>query len=458
MDNNKYVNLLIDAFNAAVERVEPYKMIKKYIKLDDNGLIIKFENKEIIYNLDNYEKIFVFAIGKAAFNMGYAIETILGKRIDKGVIVTKYGHIDNNITLQDFDIIEAGHPVPDENSIKGAKKIYDLAKDSDEKTLIINLISGGGSALFTLPDYGLTLEDMQKTTQVLLECGANITEINSLRKHISKVKGGKFARVCYPAKMINIILSDVIGDRLDSIASGISVPDNTSFNYVYDVIKKYNIESKLPEQVIEIIEKGLKKEIDDTPKEGDLIFNNVENILLGNNYSALLAAKKIFKNQSIIKDISPYILTSHISGEAKEIAKFFASIAIDGVKNLNDYKKPFVIIAGGETTVTIKGKGKGGRNQEMILSFLLNIMKYRDVIKDKVYFLSCGTDGTDGPTDAAGAVFQSEIYDVLENRNLNPLEYLNNNDSYNFFNKIGYLIKTGPTNTNVCDIQILLVI
>lgn len=491
--------LLLSALDNAIKRVEPFKIINNFIKLDkdnlnknnfdknnfnndnldndnfdknnldnnnlnndnlnNDSLIIELESKTIKCNLNLFDKIYVFGIGKAAFNMGYAIEKILGNRITKGVIVTKYGHIDKNIKLKRFTVIEAGHPVPDKNSVFGAKTIYEIAEKADKKTLIINLISGGGSALFTLPEDGISLEDMQKTTKILLECGATITEINSIRKHLSKVKGGKFAKICYPAKIINIILSDVIGDRLDSIASGISVADNTNFNFVYQVIKKYAIEDKLPENVLKIIKDGLAGKIEDTPEQGDKIFENVENILLGNNFAAVKAAKTYLEE----KGINSFLLTSHLSGEAKDIAKFFSSIAIDGIKDNLDFKKPVAFIAGGETTVTIKGNGKGGRNLEMVLAFLVDLIKYNDLseykdkIRNEIFFLSAGTDGTDGPTDAAGAIFSGKILDKMEKYKLDPVKYLENNDSYNFFDKCQGLIKTGPTNTNVCDIQILLI-
>lgn len=437
-------------FSKAVERVDPFKMITQNMNLEGDRLVIHYDGKTIQEDLRNYTKIVVLGIGKASSKMGKAIEEILGQKISIGSVITKYGHGEK---LEIINVMEAAHPIPDENSIKGAGVLYKLAQEADENTLIINLVSGGGSALFSLPAEGVALKDIQEMTKVLLDCGANIKEINCIRKHISRVKGGHFARVSYPARMINIILSDVIGDRLDTIASGITVADDTTFAQAQGIIDKYHIRRKIPEPIARLIRSGLAGTVPDTPKKGDPVFANVTNILLGNNAAACRAAR----DYGASLGYNAYFLTSSLSGEAREIARFFTALAKDVDQKMSDFAKPALIVAGGETTVTIRGTGKGGRNQEMALAFLMDLLEsYEDFTN--IYFLSGGTDGNDGPTDAAGAFAFYEMKDEIAQFGLNPSEFLENNDAYHFFEKLRGLIMTGPTNTNVCDVQLLIVV
>jgi len=439
-----YKKFLIETSLSAINEVNPYNLIKKVVRLDEDTLRVK----NVAIKLRNYSNLIVFSIGKAAYSMAKGFQEILKHKIKRGVVLTKYGHSKGE--LQYFEIIEAGHPIPDENSVHGAKRICEIARRADESTLIINLISGGGSSLFTYPDYGLSLKEIQEVTDILIKSGADIYEINCIRKHLSKVKGGKFAKICYPATVINLILSDVVGDRLDTIASGICVPDNTTFFDAFKIAKKY----KLPEKIVKLFFDGVNGKLEDTPKEGDKIFKNVKNIIIGNNLLALKEIEKIFSENGI----GSLILTSHLQGESREIAKFFAGIAIDYFKKNIKIKSPFGFITGGETTVNVKGKGKGGRNQELVLAFSVELLKFKEYYKPQVYFISIGTDGTDGPTDAAGAIFTPEIFNIIEKDDIEVVEFLENNDSYNFFKRVNHLIKTGPTNTNVCDFQILLLI
>ncbi len=430
-------------------------MIKDHITLNNNKLEINFENYKKEIDIEKFSNIYILGSGKATAKMAKAIEEIISDRITKGFISVKYGHTEK---LNIIKFIESGHPLPDENSVKAGKKIVQMAKQADDKTLIINLISGGGSALLLSPigyeeeNIKVTLDDFRSTTQVLLDCGATIKEINSIRKHISEIKGGKLTKLFYPATSFNFILSDVVGDRLDTISSGLTSHDDTTYQYAYRVINKYNIKDKLPHNVVKIIEAGLEGKIPETPKANDKCFSKVNNILIGTNYLSLLACEK----KAVELGYNTIILSSQIIGEAKEIAKFYIGIAKECLRNDIPIKKPACIIAGGETTVTINGKGKGGRNQEMALSFLSEIEdephSYNGVI-----FISCATDGNDGPTDASGAIASLDILQEAKNKDLNVNEYLKNNDSYHFFDKIGFLFKTGPTNTNVGDIQILLV-
>jgi len=438
-------------FTAAVERVSPYQMIKKYLALNNHQLEIQTE-KNLTIDLNKFDRVLVLGAGKATASMARAIEELLGPRIVEGLISVKYGH---TVPLERIDTIEAGHPVPDENSVRAADEIRRLAELADAETLVFNLISGGGSALLSAPYRGdeaaLSLSDKQQTTQALLACGASIGEINCIRKHISSVKGGRLARTLYPATSLNLMLSDVVGDRLDTIASGLTVPDLSTYKQAAQIITKYKL--SLPTAVEDLIEKGSAGLVPETPKAGDMVFTRVHNILLGTNYTGLLAAAQKARDLGY----NTVVLSSRITGEAREAAKFYSAIARDVSRRSILVEKPACIIAGGETTVTLRGEGKGGRNQECALSFLLDMQEDWPV-QEKIYFLSASTDGNDGPTDAAGAFVYRELLDRAQRSALSPGDYLERNDSYHFFERLDALLKTGPTNTNVCDYQICLVL
>lgn len=431
----------IDIFQAGLAAVAPGAAIKKYVQRENEILLVAGSE----YDLSQYRQVFVVGAGKAGSSMAAAIEEILGDRITQGIITVKYGHLEE---LSRVKIQEAGHPVPDENGYKGTKAIYDLARLADEKTLVICLISGGGSALMPLPVADITLEDKQMTTKVLLACGATIHEINAIRKHLSAIKGGGLARAVYPATIITLILSDVVGDDLDSIASGPCVPDSKTFKDCQSIFTKYAIETEIPERVRHYIKRGLSGEVSETPKRGDEIFRKVQNVIVGNNFNALIKAKE--KSEEL--GYNTLLLSSRIEGETREVA--FNHMAIAMEIELNDFPvpKPACILTGGETTVKLKGGGKGGRNQEFVLAAATKMEGL-----SKVVVLSAGTDGTDGPTDAAGALADVKTMERATDNGLDPVEYLDNNDSYNFFNGLGDLYKTGPTNTNVMDIRIILV-
>lgn len=460
MKQIKQLNDLDKMFREAVKSVDPYLLIKENIIIKNRILIIKSIDKTVSYDLSVFNRIFITGAGKASFKMASAIEEILGDRISQGIVSVKKGYRENlteDASLKKINIIEAGHPVPDINSVKAAHEIENLSKKSDKKTLFINLISGGGSALLCYPlkceNHKINIKDIQKTNSVLLECGADIKEMNCIRKHISGIKGGRLLRMFYPATSISLILSDVIGNRLDTIASGLTTFDKSTFADADSVIRKYNIEKKLPIKVLKIIRAGCEGKIKETIKNNDIVLEKTENILIGSNSMAVNAACTAAEELGY----NAYTPDSNITGEAKEAAKIFTSIAENGIINNIPVKKPACIIAGGETTVTMQGNGKGGRNQELALSFLKESGKIKVPYKNNIYFLSASTDGNDGPTDAAGAFACSKTLEISQNYNLNIDKYLNNNDSYNFFDKTGFLYKTGITNTNVCDIQILII-
>ena len=394
------------------------------------------------------QRAFVVGFGKAACPMAKAVEEQLLDLIHAGVVITKYGHC-GKYEFKKIKVFEAGHPLPDKNGMRGTEEIINLLKNADEKNLVVCLISGGGSALLVAPHEGISLDEKQQITEMLLMAGADINELNAVRKHISAVKGGRLAEIAFPARMISLILSDVIGDSIDVIASGPTAPDKSTFIDAQRVLDKYKLFDRIPESVRCVIGDGIKGRIPETPKEGNPLFSGVENIIIGSNRIALTAAKK--KAEEI--GFGAEIISSELQGEAREIGKWLAEKAKDireSVKQGGQTSR--CIISGGETTVTVKGKGLGGRNMELALAFAMEIEGI-----DGIKFLSAGTDGTDGPTDATGAIVDGKTIETARAAGLVPEVYLNNNDSYNFFKKIDGLLITGPTGTNVMDIQIIIV-
>jgi len=442
-------------FSAGVDRVHPDRLIRNGLHLQEERLTVATESTSLTLDLEDFRRIVVLGAGKASAAMAAGLERILGDRIGEGVVVVKYGH---TAELERIRLIESGHPVPDGEGVRGAEAVAELARRADEKTLAINLISGGGSAILPAPyqekeGFGVTLQEKQKTTQVLLACGAAIEEINCIRKHISMLKGGRLAQLLYPARSVNLILSDVVGDRLDTIASGLTVADETTFAQAQAIIAGYGIEDQLPVSVVELLRRGAEGRIAETPKPGDRVFESVSNVLLGTNYTALKAAAE----QAGRLGYKPVVLSSRIVGEAREVAKVLAAVALDIGQSSLLASPPACLLCGGETTVTLRGQGKGGRNQELALAFLQRIAEAAGAAGG-ICFLSGATDGTDGPTDAAGAFASRQIAEQARAAGLSIAGTLERNDSYHFFDSIGRLLKTGPTNTNVCDLQICLIV
>ncbi len=439
------LNLRKDAeeiFKHVLNTLDSESLVKNKVSID--GLTLLVDQRE--YNLENYEHIYVIGAGKACAPMAKTIEEILGDRLDDGIVVVKYGH---SLPLNKIKIVEASHPIPDANGLEGTSEILRLLSNTSEKDLIICLISGGGSALLVQPQKEITLEDIQVTSNALLACGATIDEINAVRKHLSIVKGGHLARASYPSTLITLILSDVIGDPLDTIASGPTVPDESTFEDACKVIEKYSLENRIPKSVYDILKKGQSGETEENPKHGDKVFTNTQNVIIGSNKIALEAARE----KATDLGYNTIILSSMVQGESKDAAIFFSSIAKEVCCTGTPLSKPACIIAGGETTVTIKGDGKGGRNQEFALSAAIDIEGYEGIV-----VLSAGTDGTDGPTDATGAIVDSNTCKTAREKFcMKPDEFLSNNNSYNFFDKTGEHIITGPTLTNVMDIMIALI-
>jgi glycerate 2-kinase len=431
----------VTIFQSGLRAVAPGDGIKQHCQRNGNCLTVAGTN----YQLDQFETIYVIGAGKAGAAMAEAIEDLLGEQITSGLVTVKYGHLAqlNRVTLQ-----EAGHPVPDRNGLLGAQKIFQLVSSANEKSLIICLISGGGSALLPLPAEGITLEDKQKTTKLLLSCGATIHEINTIRKHLSGIKGGGLARAAYPATLITLILSDVIGDDLDSIASGPCVPDPDTFENCQAILQKYEIESHVPASVSRHIAAGIAGRVAETTKAGQEFFLKTQNVIIGSNFKALMAAKEKAERLGY----NTLFISSMIEGETRDVAIVHMAIAQNIRLHKLPVQRPACLLSGGETTVSLKGTGKGGRNQEFVLAAALKSAGF-----DRLLILSAGTDGSDGPTDAAGAFADETTLARAVAAGLNPQRYLKDNDSYHFFESLGDLYKTGPTHTNVMDLRVILI-
>jgi len=431
----------IKIFQAGLQAVAPGAAIKKFFQINKDIMIVAGQN----YGLSKYQNVIVLGAGKAGASMAKAVEEILGDRITTGLIAVKYEHLEE---LKKIKIQEAGHPLPDQNGLDGAHAIYQLATSADEDTLVICLISGGGSALLPLPVAGVSLNDKQETTRVLLSCGATIHEINAVRKHLSLIKGGGLAKAVYPATLITLILSDVVGDDLDSIASGPCFPDSKTFADCQAIFKKYSIVDKIPSSVLRHIESGVSGNVAETPKAGQEFFQKTQNVIVASNFNALLKAKE--KAEEL--GYNTLLLSSMLEGETREVAANHIAIAREIQLHGYPLQKPACLLSGGETTVKIQGTGKGGRNQEFALAAAIKMVGMSNTI-----VLSAGTDGSDGPTDAAGAIADETTLQRSIDAGLTPQQYLDNNDSYNFFDRLNDLYKTGPTNTNVMDLRIVLI-
>ncbi|MBN8859650.1 MAG: DUF4147 domain-containing protein [Sphingobacteriales bacterium] len=427
-------------FLAGVEAVKPEHFIPMHVRVENDFIIIAGRRVDIA----SVNRVFLVAAGKAASSMALETEKIVGSHIDAGIVVTKYHHA---LPLRICKTIEAGHPVPDENSIAGGKAVVEIFKDSTPDDLIIMLVSGGASALLADWPPGCTLEDVQLTVQALLNCGAAIDEVNTIRKHLSLIKGGQLMHYT-AATVIALLISDVPGDDLSVIASGLTVADNTGFEDAWHIIQYYQLMDMLPGSVVDWLRQGVEKKIKDTPRQGDKCFEKVYNKIVATNEVALQAAAR--KASSLGYDT--HVLMPPMSGEASLQAKYFT----EQLKQLPG-DQPGCLLWGGETTVTVKGSGRGGRNQEFVLAALCHLQKELKAANMHITILSGGTDGTDGPTDAAGAVIDNASFTAMPPDGIDAEQYLLNNDAYSFFKQTGSLIITGPTQTNVMDIVVGLI-
>ncbi len=442
--NRKAREIVLRVIERTLEAVDPRKLIASKVTLTGNLLSVNGKT----FDMTAFRRVFVVGGGKASGSMAEALERVLGDRVSEGLVVVPRGTADM-FRLERVRFHEASHPIPDESSVTGALRILDLVSCAEEDDFVICLISGGGSSLMTLPCEGVSLSDKQKVTDKLLRSGATINEINIVRKHISGFKGGQLAKTVYPATLLGLLLSDVIGDPLEVIASGPTVPDSTTFGGAVSVLRRYGVWKEVPDSVRKVLSEGENGLIEETPKDDDPAFRKVHNIVIGNNRLACLAALDELKEISL----NTLLLTSFLEGEARDVGSTMGSLAKEMLVSGNPLQPPAGVVAGGETTVTVKGNGIGGRNQEIALGAALKM----DGL-ERAVLASVSTDGIDGPTDAAGAIVDGRTITRSQGMNLDAKKYLRNNDSYSFFSELGDLIHTGPTGTNVNDITVLLVL
>ena len=437
--NQKARALALRSLESALNAVDPKQIIKsklllKNLTLHVNGYSIDLKKSKNIY---------VIGGGKASGSMAEALEQVLGNSITNGFVNVPRSSKNKTDIIK---LHEASHPIPDEAGVEGTRRMLKVAEQAKEDDLVICLISGGGSSLMPLPRGKISIADKKKITNALLKCGATINETNTVRKHISDFKGGWLAKKAYPATILNLILSDVVGDPLDFIASGPTVSDSTTFSDAIKVLKKYRLWSKAPASIRKVLSDGEKGLIPETPKADDEAFKRVYNVVVGNNRLASLKAQEYLKSEGL----NTLLLTATLEGEARHVGIMLASIVHEVSVSGNPVPKPAGIIAGGETTVTVTGKGLGGRNQEIALATVRNLKGMNGVV-----VASLSTDGVDGPTDAAGAIADGKTLVRAAKLRLTPEEYLAENDSYHFFSKLGDLIFTGPTGTNVNDVSVI---
>ena len=446
MPSQKILHMRKDAesiFDQGIQAADPRAAVRRFVSLETGMEVLRAG--DVYYDLKQVRRIFIVGAGKAAAGMAEACEKILGDRITEGAVIVKYGY---GKELHRVKVIEAGHPIPDGAGVKGTKAVLKILKKAEEEDLVLCLVSGGGSSLLVKPPAGITLRQKQKTTNLLLGCGATIGEINIVRKHLSMVKGGRLAQLAAPARMINLILSDVVGDRLESIASGPGVPGESTFQQGWEILMKYRLTQKIPLPARKRFTEGMAGRIPENPTVEDPVFTRVQNLIVGNNRMVIEAASQRARELHY----RPLILSSFFEGESRDVARFHAAIAREILVSGHPIAPPACLISGGETIVTLRGEGKGGRNQEFVLAAALAIDGLNEIV-----VLSGGTDGTDGPTDAAGAIADGESVRRARKRDIEPAVYLQENDSYHFFQKTGALLVTGPTHTNVMDLRLVLV-
>lgn len=434
--------ILIELVDGAIGSVSPYSAVRKWAKIDGGKLVVGGHELD----LGEVDKVVAVGGGKACGGMALAVEQILGDRLTEGVVNIPVGAVPRTRKIR---FVEAGHPIPTESSVRGVKGMMSTLGGLSERDLAICLISGGGSALMSLPAGNLGLGDLQETTQLLLKSGATIYELNAVRKHLSAVKGGQMAKAAYPARMVSLIISDVVGDRLDTIASGPTVPDQTTYSDALSVLEKYNLTEKVPVGVLDHLKRGAEGKIPETPKAKEDYFRNAFCEIIASNRDALEAAERIGRSHGL----NVHILTTTMQGEARKVGEHLSHVAREVCEAGRPIPRPALLLSGGETTVTVKGKGVGGRNQELALAAVRGIADL-----DNVTIASFSTDGIDGPTDAAGAVADGFTLQKAVQRGLDPSSYLKNNDSYHFFKELGDLLLTGPTKTNVMDVVAMLIL
>lgn len=431
----------LDVLGAALAAIDPSAAVRRVLRRDGTQLDVGDHRCD----LTQYDRIWIVGAGKAGAPMAQAAESVLGERLAGGHVIVKYGY---TLPTASVRLWEAGHPVPDEAGVHGAQRIVELLRGAGERDLVVCLLSGGGSALLTLPVEGVTLGDIQALTQTLLRSGAPIQAINTLRKHLSQVKGGQLARLAYPATVVSLILSDVVGSPLDVIASGPTVADTTTFADAQAIIERYGIREAIPASIRQHLQAGAAGEVPDTPKPGDPALAGVQNVIVADNAVAAQAA--VARAQAL--GFNTLLLSTFVEGEARDVAKVAAALAKEIVTYERPVSRPACLVMGGETTVTVRGGGTGGRNQELALAAALEIAGWDDIV-----IAALATDGSDGPTDAAGGLVDGTTVARGEALGLRASASLAANDAYPYLAQVGDLLVTGPTNTNVNDLTAIFV-
>ena len=433
---------LNEIINQVLISADPESAILNYMQISEHQLVID----GLVYDLDKLNNIYLIGAGKGAYLMAKILEKKLGEKLSGGVVIYKNIPEGEAYDSKKITFCQGSHPVPDQKSVSSTKTLLDYTVNFTKNDLVICSITGGGSALMTCPADGVSIQDLQDMTGVLFACGAEIGEMNILRKHLDLVKGGGLARKVFPAKLVTFILSDVIGSPLDVIASGPSVPDTSSFSDARAIIDKYEIAEKLPLSIVTRINAGVRGQIQETVKPGDDCVQEVQNIIIADNYQAGKAAV----DKAVELGFNSMLLTSFMRGEASQAGIFLGSILRQVAATGLPLSRPACIIVGGETTVNITGSGKGGRNQELALGAVRELAGL-----ENIYLITLATDGEDGPTDAAGAIVSGETLDLGLLSGLNPDDYLKNNDAYHYFERLDRLLKIGSTGTNVNDMTFL---
>ncbi len=427
---------------AALNAVDPAEAVRRVLQREGDTL----RTGDFVWKPAEGGQVYLIATGKASLPMAEAAAEIAGKRLSAGIAITKRGQAGAAALPPQVRLYEASHPVPGEDGVQATRQIRALLSETRPNDLVLALISGGGSALMTAPAPGISLEALQHLTRRLLACGADIREINCLRKHLDTVKGGGLARWAAPATVLTLILSDVVGSPLDVIASGPTVPDSTTFQDALEILRRYNLTETTPPEILEHLQRGAAGEIPETGKATDPIFERVHNRIVGDNPLAARAALA----QAQAEGFHTLLLTTALQGEAREAGRFLAAVLGEVHRSGNPLPRPACIVAGGETTVTLHGEGLGGRNQELALGAVRDLAGL-----PRLVLVSLATDGGDGPTDAAGAVVTGETLARARQAGLSPEDFLRRNDAYHFFDALGDLLKPGPTQTNVNDLMFL---
>lgn len=421
---------------AALEAVEPAEAVRRALRRAGDRLVAGGRE----YDLTRYDRVIVVGAGKASAPMARAVEEILGERVSDGLVVVKYGHTGPTRRVR---LREGGHPIPDDPCVNGTAELVELVEGTGERDLVIVVMSGGGSALLLLPAEGITLADMQRTTDLLLRAGATINELNAVRKHLERAKGGGLARLAQPSDVLALALSDVVGNPLDVIASGPTVPDTSTFADACAIVVRFGVWDELPESVAGRLAAGRAGEIPDTPKPGDQIFERTQTLVVASNELAAQAAVE----RAEAEGLRALLLSTYVEGEAREVGIVAAALAREEAASGRPLPRPCCLVLGGETTVTVRGTGLGGRNQELALAAAIKLAGVDDVL-----VAALATDGNDGPNDGAGALADGTTVARAQSRGLDAERYLADNDSYHFFEALGDLLVTGPTNTNVNDL------